>query len=131
MKTSRNIVVSFEKIDSTPPSPKSKRTYPNFTTRKRKGLGDGYESLPSDSDEEPQMIDFGKVPSRISYTRDHDGMDGKQWVSSLAHDVIAMVNTKLELDVLTKADELGDLMDIFSRLEPSIPEESQSHSPVN
>jgi hypothetical protein len=56
-----------------------------------------------------QMGNSEKIPSVISYTRscrDRDGNFYQQWGSSLSDNAVAMVNTKLQLDIESVSEEL-------------------------
>jgi hypothetical protein len=52
----------------------------------------------------PKMGNHQKIPSRISYSESQNGEE--QWGASLSKDAIAMINTKLELDLRGTSDEL-------------------------
>jgi hypothetical protein len=52
-----------------------------------------------------QMLNQGKVPSVISYSRPSPAME-QQWGSSLSPAAVSMVHTKLELEI---QDVLGEL----------------------
>jgi hypothetical protein len=57
----------------------------------------------------PQMGNSDKVPSVISYSatsQDANGVNHQQWGDSLSTDAVAMINTKLELDIGTVSEEL-------------------------
>jgi hypothetical protein len=57
----------------------------------------------------PQMGNSDKVPSVISYSEsspDENGVLAQQWGHSLSTNAVAMINTKLELDIGTVSEEL-------------------------
>ena len=61
----------------------------------------------------PQMGNTDKVPSVISYSP-HTDEGEQQWGSSLSPDAVAMVNSKLELDVQdNKSDELDLILQVL------------------
>ncbi|KAH0538333.1 hypothetical protein FGG08_005068 [Glutinoglossum americanum] len=53
----------------------------------------------------PQMGNHDKIPSVISYSRASDAQE-QQWGASLSPEAVAMVHTKLELDVHDTSEEL-------------------------
>jgi hypothetical protein len=57
----------------------------------------------------PQMGNSDKVPSVISYSEsspDENGILAQQWGQSLSKNAVAMINTKLELDIGCVSEEL-------------------------
>jgi hypothetical protein len=57
----------------------------------------------------PGMDNLHKVPSVISYSPSTHTQE-QQWGASLSHDAIAMINTKLELDLQDNKSEELDLI---------------------
>ncbi|KAF2188028.1 actin-like ATPase domain-containing protein [Zopfia rhizophila CBS 207.26] len=57
----------------------------------------------------PQMGNHDKIPSAISYSKPSEAME-QQWGSSLSPGAVAMVHTKLELDVQDVSEELDFIL---------------------